>query len=81
MAQTSTTNQFLLSVQFVDAMTGWAVGVNGTILKTSNGGTTWASQFSGTFEPLRSVHFFDGQVGWAAGSKGTILATINGGGS
>jgi photosystem II stability/assembly factor-like uncharacterized protein len=28
-------------VSFVNARTGWAVGENGTILRTRNGGLSW----------------------------------------
>ena len=31
-------------------MTGWAVGTYGQILKTTDGGTTWTAQASGTTE-------------------------------
>jgi photosystem II stability/assembly factor-like uncharacterized protein len=38
MPQTSGTGEALLSVFFVDANTGWAVGEGGTILHTTHGG-------------------------------------------
>lgn len=34
----------LHGVNFVSSTEGWAVGDYGTILKTTNGGTTWTSQ-------------------------------------
>ena len=40
-----------------DATTGYAVGRVGTILKTSDGGTNWVDQTSGTTEDIRSVPF------------------------
>ena len=58
---------------------GWAVGWEGTILATSDGGATWEKQTSGTPEPLFAVHFVDAQTGWAVGWEGTILATSDGG--
>jgi photosystem II stability/assembly factor-like uncharacterized protein len=67
-------------VHFVDAQVGWAVGDGGTILNTSDGGTNWAAQTSGTIKRLRSVHFTNAQVGWAVGEDGTILKTCDGGG-
>lgn len=63
----------LLSVAFVDANTGWAVGVAGTILKTTDGGTTWTRQTSGVLNWLQAVTFADANTGWAVGSGGTIL--------
>ena len=38
----------LTSVKFINTTTGWAVGIEGTILRTTNGGTNWTSQTSGT---------------------------------
>jgi photosystem II stability/assembly factor-like uncharacterized protein len=37
-AQDSGTTAGLWGVSFIDANTGWAVGANGTILHTKNGG-------------------------------------------
>ena len=48
--------------------TGWAVGRDGTILATANGGATWTTQTRGTGAPLWSVSFVDAQTGWAVGS-------------
>ena len=76
----------LYSVRFVDANTGWAVGVNGTIIKTTNGGTNWVPQTSGTTDTLRSVFFVNANVGYAVGGSGIpggmwgdFLRTTNGG--
>ena len=69
----------LMGVHFVDAQTGWAVGWNGTILATSDGGATWERQTSATSRELEDVHFVDAQTGWAVGWNGTILATSDGG--
>jgi hypothetical protein len=69
----------LSSVAFADAQRGWAVGEGGTILATSNGGTNWVPQASGTNATLGGVSFADAQRGWAVGPRGTILATSNGG--
>jgi len=50
-----------------------AVGVNGTILHTEDGGSTWKQQNSGTGEALDGVVFVSPQSGWAVGGNGTIL--------
>ncbi len=42
----------LYSVKYISATVGWAVGDLGTILKTTDGGTTWSSQTSGTTNNL-----------------------------
>lgn len=69
----------LYGMDFVDASTGWAVGIGGAILKTADGGTTWTAQTSGTTAFLYGVDFVDADVGWAVGTGGTILHTRNGG--
>src|SRR6266513_3064886 len=58
---------------------GWAVGDSGTIVHTSNGGSIWSPQTSGTSQALLGVAFPDVTNGWAVGSAGTILHTSNGG--
>ncbi|MCD4776111.1 MAG: T9SS type A sorting domain-containing protein [Candidatus Aegiribacteria sp.] len=76
---TSGTTEFLNDVCFVDSLHGWAVGNNGLILVTYNGGVSWDSQISNTIENLNSVSFVDQLHGWVAGAGGTILYTENGG--
>lgn len=72
-------NETLFAVSFVNTSTGWAVGLNGTILKTSNAGLTWEKQNSNVSEELYSVFFCNSQVGYAVGYKGKVLKTIDGG--
>ncbi len=69
----------LEEVFFIDANTGWAVGNLGTILHTTDGGSLWGQQTSGTSGGLLSIHFTDTNMGWAVGSVGTILHTTDGG--
>ena len=66
-------------MHFVDPSVGWAVGDGGTIVKTTNGGTTWTAQDSGTTDGLCSVDFVNASTGWAVGDGGVILKTANGG--
>jgi hypothetical protein len=54
------------------------VGVDGTVLKTTDGGTNWSSQTIGRIQ-LNSVYFTDKNTGWAVGVDGIILNTTNGG--
>jgi photosystem II stability/assembly factor-like uncharacterized protein len=64
---------------FADASTGWVVGKDGFVRKTTNGGTTWTAQTSGTSEDLAAVHFTDANNGIAVGGNGTVISTTNGG--
>ncbi|MCG9880591.1 MAG: YCF48-related protein [Bacteroidia bacterium] len=72
-------NPSIFDVFFTSATHGWAVGDLGRIFKTSNGGTTWTEQTSGTTQTLNSVFFTSATQGWAVGNSGTILTTGNGG--
>ena len=69
----------LVCVNFSNINTGCAVGVNGTILKTTNGGNLWTIQNSGTSNDLSSVYFTDANTGYAVGDSGIILKTTDGG--
>ena len=69
----------LLDIDFVDSTHGWAVGQDGTIIATSDGGETWYSQASGFELTIRGIDFIDPQTGWAVGHLGLILHTSDGG--
>ncbi|MBE0637853.1 MAG: T9SS type A sorting domain-containing protein [Bacteroidales bacterium] len=69
----------LSSVYFTDEDTGYAVGWNGAILKTTDGGYNWENQVSGTTNSLASVYFTNTNTGFVVGDSGTILKTTNGG--
>jgi photosystem II stability/assembly factor-like uncharacterized protein len=72
----------LNGVDFVSLQTGWAVGSGGRILKSIDGGASWAAQVSGTTSDLSAVNFLDAQTGWATSVLGgQILRTTNGGAS
>lgn len=79
--QNSNTSMWLNDICFVDDLTGWAVGDNGTIVATVDGGETWTPQVSKTFEQLRSVFFLSKTRGWAVGgtTRLTLLNTYDGG--
>lgn len=51
----------------------YAVGEQGTILKSTNGGDLWALESSGTNKSLNDVTFPAPGRGWAVGANGTIL--------
>ena len=87
-AQNSGTTQHLNKVQFIDANTGWAVGDNGLILYTSNGGSTWIQQSSGIQLPITDIVFVDASTCWVLGRErdwwlqgehNILLKTTNGG--
>lgn len=68
------------SVYFTDTQHGWAVGSNGQILATTDGGATGFYQESGINSySLFGLHFIDNQSGWIAADRGSILHTSDGG--
>src|SRR5205085_4125050 len=74
------------AVQFIDKDEGWAVGDDGVIWHSVNGGAAWERQKSGTRASLRAVHFQTPYTGWAVGrldqpggSVGVMLKTTDGG--
>ena len=75
----SGTSQNLNSVFFIDVHTGYAAGVSGTIIKTTNSGLNWITLNTGSTVELRSVCFFNSSTGLVCGYNGTILKTTNGG--
>jgi photosystem II stability/assembly factor-like uncharacterized protein len=70
----------LSSVSFSNPDTGTAVGLNGTMLLTNDGGGSWTSVSSGTTNSLFGVSWH-GNMGVAVGLNGTILSTADGGAS
>lgn len=76
--QESGTTAKLNSVYFVNNDTGTTVGANGTVLKTTDGGTNWIAKTSGTSESLNGISYSQPDTGIAVGSYGTIMKTIDG---
>ncbi len=77
----------LHAVQLVDRE-GWAVGDEGAVWHTIDGGRTWERQPTGVRASLRALHFLNPYVGWVvgreelplgAGSAGVLLFTDDGG--
>ena len=63
----------------LDALTLFAAGDLGTIVKTTDGGRTWVRQVSETNVNLHAISFANASIGFAAGDNGLILRTTNGG--
>ncbi len=78
----------LRDIFFVDSQSGWAVGDNGLVLFTNDGGVSWNQGECPVSCCLESVHFVDRNNGWAVGGftkpivnhvVGTILRSTDGG--
>ncbi len=75
----SGTTENLNSVDFIDISHGVAIGDNGTILHTIDGGNIWESVASGTYNNLNDICFINEDTIVAVGNNATILRTIDGG--
>lgn len=80
-AQTSGTTNNLFDVFFTDNNVGYAVGENGTILNTTDGGVNWTGMNSGVTGYLHGITFTNATTGFAVGENGVILKTTNAGAS
>jgi photosystem II stability/assembly factor-like uncharacterized protein len=73
------TENTLEGVDFIDSDYGWAVGWNGTIIRTTDGGISWSSLT--LFDPsfLKAVSFSNRLNGCIVGEAARILHTTDGG--
>jgi len=65
------------ALSFVDLQHGWAVGGNGLVIRTANGGRSWELLKSPTTSELEAVYFVNSEVGYAGGTRG-LLDRISG---
>ena len=81
-AQAPGVAETLRAIDFSDGSTwgyGWAVGDNGTILRTTDFGDHWTTQSSGTTASLQGVQAMSDTAGVACGAGGKVLWTTDGG--
>lgn len=73
----------LLSCTSLHSQTGFILGYNGTLLKTTNSGTNWVIKPTSTAQTLWSQYFLNNLTGWIAGgtysSTAIIIKTTDGG--
>lgn len=77
--QASGVTGWLSAVATTGAQHAWAVGMNGTIIRTTDGGATWTAQASGTTAWLLGIDFADATHAWIVGENGTVLASTDAG--
>jgi photosystem II stability/assembly factor-like uncharacterized protein len=76
---TSGTVENLNGVDFIDSSNGIIVGDNGTILKSTDSGASWAAISSPTGENINSVSYGDSDNIWACCDNGVIIKSTDGG--
>ena len=73
----------LNAVFFVSPDLGWAVGNQGRVLKSTDGGVSWAVQTNiSTQAPFNDVFFLDEERGFVVGGpvhEGLVMSTMDGG--
>ncbi len=84
-----TNNEFGFDIyfacDFTDENTGWIVGrktligSGSFIIKTTNGGETWETQYFDSNATLSDIHLINKDTGWAVGGNELVLKTTNGG--
>ncbi len=75
---------FIQSLDFIDEDTGWIVGFQGMIMKTTNAGEDWTTQTTGVPHDIWEVQAINKNLIFAAGrntatEKGMFFITTNGG--
>jgi photosystem II stability/assembly factor-like uncharacterized protein len=69
----------LTFVDFINSTTGYASGLHGTIIKTTDGGNNWSLLNTGTKNDLNHFQFVNSNTAFAVGANGTMLKTTDGG--
>ena len=71
----------LTNIFFLNALSGWAVGHDASILKTLDGGNNWQVQqhLPSSEKPLLDILFKDKDNGIAIGAYGQFFRTVDGG--
>jgi len=81
------TGNGLNGIFFANSLTGYAIGDNGTFIKTTDGGTSWVvinTGHNGVYDFFSCIHFTSPNTGYISGGgggmgTGLILKTTNGG--
>jgi photosystem II stability/assembly factor-like uncharacterized protein len=76
---TGFTNNFNSITILSDSTVILAAGSGGIIIKSTNGGSNWIQQQSGTTNNLKYIYKVSSNDIWICGDNGTMLRTTNGG--
>ncbi len=79
--QIGITSRDFNDVYFTDINTGYVVGEEGTIVRTTDGGMLWNFQNSNTNNDIFTVLFTRTPIGYLAGNEGVVHKTVNAGNS
>lgn len=73
------TNIDIKDIHFINSQTGWTCALDGTIGKTTNGGTNYTQYSTSTAFAKYSIFFINDQTGWTCGANSTVAKSTNGG--
>jgi photosystem II stability/assembly factor-like uncharacterized protein len=73
------TTESLNAITTPNSLDLFAAGNQGTIIKSSNAGSSWTALTSTTTETLNDIQFINANIGVCVGNTGTLLRTTNGG--
>ncbi len=77
---TSPTSNTLYSLYFNNTNTGYISGsLSGSVIKTTNGGSSWLFYTTGTSSTFYDMYFTDLLTGFVTGSTQQVIKTTNGG--
>jgi photosystem II stability/assembly factor-like uncharacterized protein len=65
------------AIYFINSQTGYAVGENGLIINTTNGGDSWDMQAGISNVSINDIFLVNSYSGFAVGSNGTMLKKSN----
>jgi len=68
---------WLRAVYFLNQNQGWVAGSGGTLLETSDGGSTWKKVSTHTKDSLRDVYFADDHEGWLVAERDVYKLKTN----
>ncbi|NUQ43175.1 MAG: choice-of-anchor D domain-containing protein, partial [Calditrichaceae bacterium] len=75
--QTTNSSATFYDIAFINPNFGYAVGANGTIYRTRNGGASWAALVSGVNVTLRGIKIISPRVAYCLGDNGVVLETTD----
>lgn len=61
------TTQNMRTIFFIDSLTGWIGGDDGSVFRTTDGGISWKPLISGTRADINLIQFVDWNTGWMLG--------------
>jgi len=68
---------FIKDIHFISNNVGWAIGLDGLVLKTTDAGTHWTEDTRISKSSLKGIEFSSDSHGWIVGDHGTILEYNN----